>query len=582
MMRTPPSQQKPLGPFWPLVTAEQLRSLDHQTMTNLGLGGPLLMENAGRAMVAALLPLLPSLGVSLATGRVLVVAGPGNNGGDGFVIARTLWSLGIHVSIALCADPARVPGNARTLYQAAVQFGVPIHDCTDAAGMAQLAQQLASLTAHDLLVDALLGVGLDCPVREPLASVIRHMNQSAAWRIAVDVPSGLHADRGLPPPLSDPHAPSLPIVRAAHTLTVGALKRALLTSPGCVFAGHVTLVDIGIPQSLVFGCGATSHLLDARCMAPLGQANDPLVHKGTHGHLLIIAGSPGKTGASQLCVQAALQTGVGLCTLASPHPLPDPALLAQVPEAMSAPYDLLQPGTQIASSARGKQALVVGPGVPVTVEFARALIGILADTPQPLVLDADALNQLVDQLDRVRAATAAGRAVVLTPHPGEAARLLHCSIPEVQADRMAAADSLCRATGAVVVLKGARTLVAMPDDDRPPQIAVCPTGCAAMGTGGMGDVLAGMIGALLARGLPAKTAALAATYWHGHAADRLAARLPPGELVTARQILAELSAARRDLLTQATSPPALPWPVLYSSLHVPGTPPSHPIGYKQQ
>ncbi|MFO0572829.1 MAG: NAD(P)H-hydrate dehydratase [Polyangia bacterium] len=555
----------------PIVTAEQMRALDDETIHKLGVPGAVLMESAGRGVVELLWQLHARRKLDLHAAQVVIVAGPGNNGGDGLVVARCLHGRGVAVRLLLCAERERVRGDALLHLLAAEASGVGIKIHSGESGAAQVAAQLQQLDRGDVLVDALLGTGLQRAVSGPLRTVIEAANRSAALRIAVDLPSGLDADRGIP----EGSGPEPVILRADHTVTFGFCKLGQVSAPGFTFGGRLHLVDIGIPEALNTRHGVRARLLDGTCLQRLGQARSPLAHKGSNGHLLIIAGSRGKIGAALLCARAALRTGVGLCTLAAPEsaePTIAPALSTSAPEAMSSFYPLPGPGGSAEALAQawlaagaGKHAVAIGPGLPTgsgddTVRA--ALLALLASGSTPLVLDADALNQLVGEDEALRRAARA-RPIVLTPHPGEAARLLGQSVPEVQADRVQSARTLSQRTGAVVLLKGARTLVVAPDEppvSAPPlaTLSVVPTGNAGMGSGGMGDVLTGMIGALLAAGWPAHDAACAGAYWHGLAGDRVALRRAPGSVLLATELIDALDEARQLGLG---TPPAAGWPL---------------------
>lgn len=583
----------------PVVTAAQMRALDAETIEGVGVPGAALMETAGRAVALYLFELQRSGVIDLTPGltaglsparapgpggasRVVIVAGPGNNGGDGAVLGRCLHGAGCAARLLLCAARERVRGDALLHLRAAEALGLPVQVCDGPEGAEACARELRALGPRDVIVDALLGTGLSKAASGPLATVIRAMNQSAALRVAVDLPSGLDADRGEPEAGEGAEASAEPpaIVRADHTVTFAFPKLGLVTAPGFTYAGIVSVADIGIPAALCGRHGVRAQLLDAGCLQPALQPRPPLGHKGTHGHLLVVAGSPGKTGAALLCANAAQAVGVGLCTIASPPPA-QAALQGRVLEAMTAAYELVEgPGdaaamgdaaavggdaasmggaaaqngltnAQLAELARGKRALAIGPGIPTSAAMHRALRALLEGGAEAAVLDADALNLLSAEPAWLRDLQ---RPLVLTPHPGEAARLLRRDTSAVQADRVGAARALARLTGSVVVLKGARTLVAAPppseDGDGP--LCICPVGSAAMGTGGMGDVLTGIIGALLCRGLPAFSAACAAVYWHGLAGDRLAQRRQPGSLVLGGDVIAELPEA---LAAAAAEPP---------------------------
>lgn len=589
----------------PLVSAEQMRAIDADTIVRLKIPGAVLMENAGRGVLSALWLLKKQGALDLYGHQVVVVAGPGNNGGDGMVIGRYLHNHGVAVRILLCAERERVRGDALLHLQAAENAGATIVDYGGEAGAGQVASLLQRLSRQDIIIDALLGTGLKQAVSGPLRHIILAINHSPAVKIAVDLPSGLDADCGVPQSKSgEPTANATPaIVRADYTLTLGQPKLGLCGAPGFTYAGSLFVIDIGIPESLCALHGVRARLLDARCLLRLEQPRHPLGHKGSHGHLLIIAGSRGKSGAALLATRAALRTGVGLCTLAAPLEIVDTVLGGHVLEAMTYPYSLGHAGSRDAGLApaptegsmesesaplgptllhalEGKQALAIGPGLPTGSEMKQALLEILRCGTVPMVLDADALNLLVGETAALREAARHGQSLILTPHPGEAARLLGQSVAEVQADRTRSAQRLCQRTGAIVVLKGARTVIVAPDAE--PQTApsslpeggaealpsqngplsISPTGNAGMGSGGMGDVLTGMIGSLLASGWLPYDAACAGVYWHGLAGDILQARRPPGALLLAGELIDTLDAARQQALKSAqASSDKSGWPV---------------------
>jgi NAD(P)H-hydrate epimerase len=479
-----------------IVTAAEMRALDTAVIDDVGVPGVALMEAAGRGVVDVLARVC-----DLARARVVVYAGPGNNGGDGYVVARLCANRGAAVEVLRCAAEDKLRGDARTHMLACARSGVPIHDATTVGG-------LAAAGPADVVVDALLGTGLARDVEGHLRAAIAHLNARPGLKVAVDVPSGLDSDRGVP--LGD-------CVRADHTVTFAFAKRGLVGAPGFTFAGQLHVADIGIPESLARARGVAAVLLDERVLAPLRAPRDPMAHKGTAGHLLLVAGSTGKAGAALLAGGSALRTGVGLCTLAAPREIIG-ALDGKVAEVMTAAYDV---GASLASLVAGRRAVAIGPGMPTDAAMRPVLAGLVAAAAAaglPVVLDADALNHLAAEphlLDGI-----AGARLVLTPHPGEAARLAGRPGAALQQDRVAAASALAARFSAIVALKGARTVVAAPDG----RIAINPTGNPGLASGGTGDVLTGCVGALLAQGLEPFHAAAAAVYLHGAAADRVAAR----------------------------------------------------------
>ncbi|MFL5271273.1 MAG: NAD(P)H-hydrate dehydratase [Anaeromyxobacteraceae bacterium] len=485
-----------------LASAAEMRAIDRAAIETCGVPGLVLMERAGAAVAAAARALV-------APGReVVAVCGAGNNGGDGYVAARLLRAAGVAARAVALAPRAALRGDALAAREAAEAAGVPISDAgPEAIGAAE----------GDVVVDALLGTGLSRAPEGAYAAAIRRveaLRARGARVVAVDVPSGLSADTG---------RPLGACVRADVTVTFAFQKRGLVLHPGPAYAGDVRVVDIGIPAEAAARVPVACELLaedEARALVP---ARDAEAHKGDAGRVVVVAGSPGKSGAAHLALTGALRGGAGLVTLAARAEVL-PFALAGRPEAMSValpgagplgPRDL----PALVAAAEGASALVVGPGIPRGDETGALLRALLERAGVPAVLDADALNAVA--ADPAALLGGLPAPVVLTPHLGEMARLCATSVAEVQADRIALAQDRARAWGCVVVLKGARTVVAAPG--APP--AVVPAGNPGMATGGTGDVLAGLTGALLGSGLPAFDAARAAAFAHGLAGDLAAERL---------------------------------------------------------
>jgi ADP-dependent NAD(P)H-hydrate dehydratase / NAD(P)H-hydrate epimerase len=364
------------------------------------------------------------------------------------------------------------------------------------------------MSGHELYVDALLGTGLNSPVRGRYGAAIELLNDLGRPVLAVDIPSGLSADTGQPLGRA---------LMADWTATFGLVKQGLALDAG-EYVGELTLVDISIPPRVVESLGTMTYALDADLAAAMLNARPLDGHKGTFGHLLVVGGSLGKSGAPCLAAMGGLRSGAGLVTVALPQGL---NLVAEqkLTAAMSQPLPETTEGSLSADAlpvlldlAAERSALVLGPGLSQHEESAELARQLAAKVKQPLLIDADGLNALAGHLDKIRFAS---QDVVLTPHPGEAARLLDCSPAEVQADRLAAARQIADASGAVVVLKGARSVIALPTG----QAWINPTGNALLASGGSGDVLAGVIGGLLAQGCDALGAACAGVFVHGLAAD---------------------------------------------------------------
>ena len=476
----------------PLYLTHQIRAIE--TVAFQREPSYAVMERAGRAAARWL------DGVAPGGGTLLFVAGPGNNGGDALVAATTLHRAGRAVRVWLLAHPERLPADASQAWQAACAANVPIDMLPPPATSATASTPAYTLPSFpprmSAVVDGLLGIGLTRPVQGDLATVIEHLNRAPVPRFALDVPSGLQADTGV----------AQLAIRADATLTFIGAKPGLYTGQGRDWAGTVTVDDLGLapPDSVgaevvLNGPACFSHALPARLHAS---------HKGSYGSLAIIGGDAGMCGAPLLGARAALRLGAGRVHV---------GFLADVP-----PFDALHPELMLRAASQidraGMDAVVLGPGMGQGTQ-AQSWVGLLRDpTPRAAryVLDADALNLLA----QARTPLHLTEQDILTPHPLEAARLLSEDVATVQADRLAAARALSTRYGAVIVLKGSGTVLAAPDG----RLAINPTGNAALATAGTGDVLAGMTGALLAQGMPAWEAALAAVWLHGAAADRLIAQ----------------------------------------------------------
>jgi ADP-dependent NAD(P)H-hydrate dehydratase / NAD(P)H-hydrate epimerase len=486
-----------------LLTAAQMRAVDGAIIETLGLPGLVLMENAGRGVADLIARALD--GVRDCEARV--VCGAGQNGGDGFVIARHLLARGARVAVLLALPAEKLTGDADVF--AKVLRGLARDTVVDLSTETDPAIWRDHLRGADVVVDAIFGTGLRAAVVGVPAVAIAAMNSTDALRVAVDIPSGLDADTG--------EIRGSAVV--AHlTATMGARKLGLLLDPEAP-VGRVEVVDLGVrPESVVAAAlaqGSLCHWVEADEVARLLPVRGPAAHKGTAGHLLVIAGSVGKTGAALLAARAGLRAGAGLVTVATTA-AGQTALDAKVLAEMTATYAVGEAADgdsfdRLSVLAGRMKAAVLGPGIPTGQDMAELVRRLVTELPIPMVVDADALNLLGD----AEGCAAAQAPRVLTPHPGEAARLRGSSVSEVQRDRLGSARGLAAAANAVVVLKGARTIVALPDGTA----YVNPTANPALGTAGSGDVLSGAIGAFLAQGLRAEDAAIAAVFVHGMAAE---------------------------------------------------------------
>jgi NAD(P)H-hydrate epimerase len=462
-----------------------------------------------------------------------VVAGKGNNGGDGLVIARHLKRQRVRCEVFLAGRAGEATGDGALNLRRWRRAGGRVREI-DVAGLPALA---AALTGCGVVVDALYGTGLRGPLSERAVAIVETMNAAAVPILAVDIPSGLDADRGVPLGAA---------VQATATATFAFPKVGLLLHPGADHAGEVAVVDIGIAAEALDAVKPKQFLLTKEAVPAALPPRAPDSHKGSFGHVLVIAGSRGKSGAALMAARAALRAGAGLVTVAAPASVLS-GIVLHTPELMSETVPE-HDGAVAFSSAESaaflrlldsKDAVVFGPGV-TTAPGARALTEwLISSCPLPMIIDADGLNCLAGQIGWLRRKQAP---IILTPHPGEMARLAGRSRDEVQSDRIASARSLAVDYGVAVVLKGARTVIAGPDG----MASINPTGNPGMASGGMGDALAGIIGSLLAQGLEAREAGEVAAYWHAYAADRVAARRGEAGLL-ASDVIEELPPALHEL-----------------------------------
>jgi hydroxyethylthiazole kinase-like uncharacterized protein yjeF len=508
-----------------LLGVDAMRELDRRAVERFGLPVRQLMEVAGVALARAALELRAG------SGPVVVLCGGGHNGGDGLAAARHLALRGVPVEVCLWADRGRLAEAPAANLALAEAQGIPV---TEAPAADALAGRLGRAS---LVVDCLLGTGFRGPLRAPLGDVVEAVNRADRPVLAADVPSGLGGDLG--------PAPEGPVVRATVTLCFGAVKAGVWVPPGRTWAGEVRWEPLGIPEPAWEGLDVLEGLTDdlvARAL-PVRRSD---AHKGTYGTVAVLAGSVGFAGAAALAAEGAARAGAGLVRVLCPapvqpvvaghlreatvHPLPADAAGALAPEAVEAP--VLR---EVLAAAR---VLVAGPGLGRAEGVGRVLRWALDAFSGPVVLDADALNVL--DLATLRGTRGA---LVITPHPGEAARLAGASTREIQADRVGWARRLAREGRAVTALKGAGTVVADPSG----RTALCPTGNDGLATGGTGDVLAGVVAGLLAQGAGPWEAAVAGVYLHGRAADLAARRLGRRALL-AGDVARALGAAFRSVL----------------------------------
>jgi NAD(P)H-hydrate epimerase len=507
----------------PVLSRAEVRELDRRATAEAQVPSLELMERAGHGATELLVTRFPG------ARAVVVVCGAGNNGGDGFVVARKLRAHGKIAQVFLLGEVARLRGDALTNARALTDAGGSF-SCVSEDALPELERALA---AADLVVDALFGTGLDRDLVGLPRAAVERMNAVSAPKLALDLPSGIDADTGVPHALA---------VRATVTATFAEAKRGLFTPSGSEHAGEVRVVSLEIPPELAERVGYTAFALDAGDIAPAIPRRGPASHKGTSGRVLILAGSPGTVGAGLLVAEGALRTGAGLVTLAG-QPTTAAIYENRVLEAMTARLDPSEPEASLAPLLARADVVALGPGLGLDAFARRVVEHVALRWPGLVVLDADALTCFEG---RPEALAAAQGQRLLTPHPGELGRLLGTSAAGIEADRFGAVERAAARTGQTVLLKGAFTLVAAPGE----RVAVNPTGHPLLATGGAGDVLCGVLAALLVRSTPYR-AACAGAYLHGLAASELARERRVDRGVLAHEVAAQVPVALARVLADA-------------------------------
>lgn len=518
-----------------VATAKEMQGLDRKAMEEHGIPGLTLMENAGTRVVEE---------ISAAFGppqnkAVTVVAGKGNNGGDGLVVARLLHKKGAVVRVFLTSPPDEVRGDAHSNLERYQATGGAFAVLSESS----LESFRSTLVESDLIVDAIFGTGLSSPITGETAKAVDAINQISARRIpviAIDISSGINADTGQVMGVA---------IYATLTVTFGLLKRGHFLFPGAEHTGKLKVVDIGIPPPLIHQADIPAHLLTPHDLAPHLLLRPADVHKGSFGHLVVVAGSVGKSGAAVLTSLAALRTGAGLVTLATPQSV-EASLGSNPPELMTLP--LAETGDKtLAGDALGpllkfvsdKTVVAIGPGLSTHPETSGLVRELLMRVTQPVVMDADGLNALAGHLDLLHQIQVP---MILTPHPGEMGRLTGLSTQAVQQDRLGVAQAFSQRYKVIVVLKGAHTIIATPEGD----LFINPTGNPGMATAGTGDVLTGMIAGLIAQRYEVRLAAQLGVYLHGLAGD-LAAQAIGTVGLLASDMIARIPQAIRQLRVES-------------------------------
>lgn len=517
-----------------VLNTQQMREADRRTIDDVGIPSVVLMENAGRQTVAA----IEAAFEGLPSSRVGVLCGRGNNGGDGFVIARTLVQRGIDTLVFLLGSVADVRGDARTNLEILGRLGLTVVEISDAQ---EWELHFSEISECDLLVDAILGTGFHGRLTGLLETVVADVNDLPVPVVAVDLPTGLSADS---------HEMDGDAIDATMTVTLAAPKIPLVLPPADTRCGDLVIADIGIPLPVLDEIeGPYVELLTRERMRELVPARAADSHKGDFGRVLIVAGSLGKTGAAHLAALGALRSGAGLVTIATPRSCV-PILASMGAEYMTLPVDETPEGAiEYAALDRvldfPTDVIAVGPGLGTDPSTAAFVHGLVERAGVPLVLDADALNAFGEEPERL--AGRDGVEMIITPHPGEMARLLDRPIDAVQRDRLDAARDFAASHRLHVVLKGHRTIIAGPEN----RAFINLTGNPGMASGGTGDVLTGMIAAWFAQLLDPEAAAKIAVYLHGSAGDLAEADEGETSLV-ASDLLASIGDAIMELTARRT------------------------------
>lgn len=495
-----------------LYTAAQVRALDELAIVQEGISGAELMERAANVVLHTVLQRWPQLR------RLIVVVGTGNNGGDGYLVAALAAARGLSVNVLEPGDPTRLRGDARTARERARQQSVPCEP------MPSVMEQ----AADTVVIDALLGIGYTGELRSEYAAAIGCMNDSGLPVVAVDVPSGLHGDTGVA---------AGPAVRATLTVCFIGLKQGLFTGAGPDCAGEVVFHDLALPERILrgeIGASPSSTRIDINAVSGLLRPRRPGTHKGECGHVLVVGGDVGYGGAALMAAEAAARAGAGTVSLLT-RQVNVTAALARRPEIMVRGIEApdAEDGSVVSDLVRRADVVVIGPGLGRSSWSRSVLRNVLQQATDriPLVVDADALNLLAEAAAERRETSPSGESTyapnrhrwVLTPHPGEAARLLGCSNADVQSDRFAAVRRLQQTWGGVCLLKGAGSLLCYVEPSGSVHIDLCTEGNPGMATGGMGDVLSGLVGACIAQGLNLADSLRCAVCIHGESADLAAA-----------------------------------------------------------
>ncbi len=510
-----------------VVTAEEMREIDRITIQDYGVPSLVLMERAGLSVAM-------KIKERFSPRKVLVLCGGGNNGGDGLVVARNLHNWGYRVSAVVLSEEPRLSPDCAAQHRIACAMGMHV----------TFRKMIRPEDLHGaVVVDAILGTGLSKPVTGELEAAFALLNESSAPVFAVDIPSGISADNGEALGAA---------VRATCTVTFGLPKRGHLLYPGAAYSGELYVEDIGFPATLLAADSLKAAIIDRSSAAILVPHRQRYSHKGDYGHVLIVAGSRGKTGAALLAARASLRCGSGLVTIAFPESLSD-IFQVRVTDEMTLPLPddgrgMLAPGATgpILTFVRERKidAVAIGPGIGVSEGTEEAVAGLIESSPVPVVIDADGLNSIRADINLLKRAKSP---LVLTPHPGEMSRLIPpergLTMKDIERGRIDLPLSFTAETGTCLVLKGVPTVAATPDG----RAFINTTGNSGMATGGSGDVLTGIITSLIGQKLSPSNASVLGVYLHGLAGDEASKEKGEHSLI-ATDIAENLPAAFRSLL----------------------------------
>jgi hydroxyethylthiazole kinase-like uncharacterized protein yjeF len=488
-----------------VLSPSTMRKADLTAIEKFNIPGMVLMENAGLHVAQAVKEVFIKQ-KKYSDKCVAIICGKGNNGGDGFVAARHLANDGYSVDVFVLAKENEIKGDALSNLEIIKKMDIPIKTVTTSEDMAMMEMKCKCVS---VIVDAIFGTGIKGEIHGIAQEAIRIINNSKSYIIAVDIPSGISGQTGKVLGVA---------TKANETVTMAALKMGLVLYPGASYAGKIHVVDIGMPKKVLCDLQPEGFLTDREEVISLFKPYPPYAHKGNFGRVFIIAGSRGMAGAAALAAKAAVHCGAGLVTLGIPKSLND-IIQVKVTEAMTAPLPETADGTlsldcleQALAFSVKCDAVALGPGLSQHEETKRFVKNFVMECPVPMVIDADALNALAESPDVF---TKTSAPVLITPHPGEMARLLKVASSDIEQDRIAAVKRGVSMWGCTVLLKGARSLIGHTDG----RLWINPTGNPGMATGGSGDVLTGMTAALIARAMATHEAAVAGAYIHGMAGD---------------------------------------------------------------